>query len=288
MGCTLCPRECDIDRSERRGACGADNTVRVAHSMLHMWEEPPISGENGSGAVFFSGCPLRCVYCQNKKISSSYDGEAYSEKQLAELFLSFQERGAHNINLVTAAHVADAVHKALIIAKNGGLTLPVVYNTSGYERAETLKKLSGLVDIYLSDFRYMDAERAKRYSKAQNYPDAAKRAFDEMFSQTGEAAIENGLMKRGVIARVLLLPRGVADAKRIVRYLYDRYGDAVYLSLMSQYTPACLAEGYDEINRRVTKREYERLCDFAVKIGVKNAFIQEREAASESYIPEFK
>ena len=288
--CRLCPRDCRADRENgRRGFCGvAGNNIKCARAALHLWEEPCISGNTGSGAVFFSGCPLRCVYCQNRDIAGADRGLEITEARLAEIFLELAQQGAANINLVTPTHYTREILRAVLRAREQGLTLPMVYNCSGYEKVSTLKMLEGIVDIYLTDFKYMDTEAAKAYSRAPDYPEVAKAALAEMVRQTGAAVFdEEGMMKRGVIVRHLLLPNHLKNAKGVVKYVYETYGDRVYLSLMNQYTPLPGMEAYLELNRRVTKREYDRLLDYALSLGVENAFIQEGETAKESFIPAF-
>ena len=288
--CRLCPRDCRADRENgRRGFCGvAGNNIKCARAALHLWEEPCISGNTGSGAVFFSGCPLRCVYCQNRDIAGADRGLEITEARLAEIFLELAQQGAANINLVTPTHYTREILRAVIRAREQGLTLPMVYNCSGYEKVSTLKMLEGIVDIYLTDFKYMDTGAAKAYSRAPDYPEVAKAALAEMVRQTGATVFdEEGMMKRGVIVRHLLLPNHLKNAKGVVKYVYETYGDRVYLSLMNQYTPLPGMEAYPELNRRVTKREYDRLLDYALSLGVENAFIQEGETAKESFIPAF-
>ncbi len=264
--------------------------MRVARAALHMWEEPCISGEEGSGAVFFTGCSLRCVYCQNYSLSRGETGKEISVKRLAEIFLELADQGANNINLVTPTHFVPQIIEALEMAKEEGLKLPIVYNTSGYERVEVLKKLKGLVDIYLPDFKYWEKESAKRYSMAGDYPEAAKAALREMVDQAPAPVFdERGIMRRGVIVRHLLLPGHVTEAKKIVEYLYKTYGDQIYVSLMNQYTPLDTldADAFPELNRKVTKREYDRLVDYAIDLGVECGYIQEGETAMKSFIPPF-
>ena len=288
--CTLCPRECKANRIEGKvGFCGvAGEGIYLARAALHMWEEPCISGEDGSGTVFFSGCPLRCVYCQNHNIANAKAGKEVTKERLSEIFLELQEKGANNINLVTPTHYTPEIVWAVKKARKNGLNLPIVYNCSGYEKVETLKRLDGIVDIYLTDFKYMDKEAAKRYSNAPDYPAVAKAALEEMVRQTGEAVFtDEGIMQRGLIVRHLLLPGYMENAKAVVQYVYETYGNDVFLSLMNQYTPLPQVENYPEINRRVTEEEYEELVDFAIEIGVENGFIQEGETAEESFIPEF-
>lgn len=288
--CRLCPRECKANRIEgKAGFCGvAGEGVYLARAALHMWEEPCISGEDGSGTVFFSGCSLRCVYCQNHSIANAKAGKEVSRERLSEIFLELQEKGANNINLVTPTHYTPEIIWAVKKARGNGLTLPIVYNCSGYEKVNTLKLLDGIVDIYLTDFKYMDKEAAKRYSNAPDYPEVVKSALEEMVRQTGEAEFsESGMMQKGVIVRHLLLPGYMENAKAVVKYVYETYGDSVFLSLMNQYTPLPQVEKFPEINRRVTEEEYDELVDYAIEIGVENGFIQEGETAEESFIPEF-
>ena len=272
---------------------------------MHYYEEPCISGTAGSGAVFFCGCNLKCVFCQNAKISqggnssftdskTSINGKEVSIEKLAEIFLSLQSKDANNINLVTPSHYVLQIKEALTIAKKNGLIIPVVYNTSSYELPETLKLLEDLVDVYLPDLKYSDNALAVKYSNAPDYFNIAKNAIDEMYRQVGECEFdENGLIKKGVVVRHLLLPLGVNNAKNVVSYLNEKYGDNVYISLMNQYTPIDspqlkkAGEKYPELLRKVTKREYERLIDFVLSLNIKNAYIQEGNTASESFIPDF-
>nr|WP_297884778.1 radical SAM protein [uncultured Blautia sp.] len=289
--CTLCPRNCKVNRADgENGVCGAKGRkILAARAALHMWEEPCISGNRGSGAVFFSGCPLRCVYCQNYDIARTQVGMEISEERLGEIFLELKEKGAANINLVTPTHYTPQIIRAVKRARKEGMSLPVVYNCSGYEKVETLKMLEGIVDIYLTDFKYMEKQWAEKYSKAPDYPERAKEALAEMVRQTGRAVFDSeGMMKSGVIVRHLLLPGRVKNAKAVVKYVFETYGDQVYLSLMNQYTPLPqVKKDFPELNRKVTKKEYERLLSYALDLGVENAFIQEGETAKESFIPMF-
>lgn len=289
--CKLCPRHCMADREYgKKGFCGESAKVRVARAALHMWEEPCISGENGSGTVFFVGCTLRCVYCQNHEISSGNVGKEISVERLAEIFLELEAQGANNINLVTPTHFVPQIIQALKLAKMKGMTLPVVYNTSGYEELATLRMLDGYVDIYLPDFKYLNEKHAKKYSMAEDYPEKVKLAIEEMVRQVGEPVFdENRIMRKGVIVRHLLLPGCLEDGKKIVHYLYQTYGDRIYMSLMNQYTPleSLDREHYPELNKRVTEKAYDWLVDYALSIGVEQAFIQEGDTAEESFIPPF-
>jgi len=290
-GCRLCPRECNVDRKRgQKGVCGVTGTgVYGARAALHMWEEPCISGEEGSGTVFFSGCPLRCVYCQNYEIARAERGSEISIERLSEIFIELQEKNANNINLVTPTHYSLEIIEAVKIARKKGLRIPIVYNCSGYESVHTLKKLEGIVDIYLVDYKYEDAVLAKRYSNAENYPEIVKIALKEMVRQCGEAVFDDReMMQKGVIVRHLLLPGQLQNGKDVVKYVYETYGDQVYLSLMNQYTPLPHVEKWPELNRKVTEEEYEELVDYAIELGVENGFIQEGETAQESFIPAFE
>lgn len=287
--CTLCPRECHADRLHgKKGVCGEEAQLRAGRAALHMWEEPCLSGKKGSGAVFFSGCSLGCIFCQNMSIARKGSGKPLTPERLAEIFLALQEEGAANINLVTGEHFIPGILSALERAKFQGLTLPVVYNSSGYEKAETIRLLKGLVDIYLPDFKYWDGGLAKAFSHAPDYRERAMETIDEMVSQAGEAVFdEEGYMQKGVIVRHLVLPGHVKNAKSVIEYLHHTYGNRIFLSIMSQYTPMGTFPDYPELERKVTRREYERVLLFAMQIGVENGFIQEGEAAMESFIPSF-
>ena len=289
--CKLCPRECKADRSKgQRGRCQVSGEgILVARAALHLWEEPCISGEHGSGAVFFCGCPLRCVYCQNSQISGAERGKRISKERLAEIFLELAKKGAANVNLVTPTHYTPEIIWAVERARQCGLKIPIVYNCSGYEKVETLETLKDTVDIYLTDFKYIDSALAARYSQAPDYPEEAKKALDRMFQQVGTPVFDGeGMMQKGIIVRHLLLPGALKNAKAVVKYVYETYGDEVYLSLMNQYTPLEGANLPESLNRKVTKREYERLVDYALDLGVTNAFIQEGDTAKESFIPAFE
>ena len=280
----------------------------LARAALHFWEEPCISGERGSGAIFFSGCSLHCVFCQNEDISRGLAGKEIDDKRLVEIMHELKAKGANNLNLVTPGHYVPTVIKAVEQAKNEGLDIPVIYNTSGYETVDTIKALEGVVDVYLPDFKYMNPQIAEKYSHAGDYPPVVKLAIEEMVRQksrclfypersTLKDSMKNGtvtseaeegyLIGQGIIVRQLLLPGLLSDAKEIVRYLHERYGDSIYLSLMSQYTPLKHVEKYPELNRKVTDEEYEAYIDYAIEIGVEKGFIQEGDVAEESFIPHF-
>lgn len=287
--CLLCPRKCGINRSTgQTGVCGVSSEIKVARAALHYWEEPCISGKRGSGAVFFSGCSLHCVFCQNREISDGKEGKVISKERLSDIFIELADKGANNINLVTPGQYIPDIVWAVNDAKSRGMKLPIIYNTSGYENVTELKLLEGIVDVYLPDFKYMDSTLSARYSRAKDYPSVAKQALSEMVRQQPEVVIDDatGLIQKGVIVRQLLLPGHVNDAKAVLKYLYDTYRDHVYISMMSQFTPIALKD-YPEINRTVTKREYERLVNYALEIGITNAFIQEGDVAKDSFIPAF-
>ena len=287
--CLLCPRKCGINRSTgHTGVCGVSSEIKVARAALHYWEEPCISGKRGSGAVFFSGCSLHCVFCQNREISDGKEGKVISKERLSDIFMELADKGANNINLVTPGQYIPDIVWAVNDAKSRGMKLPIIYNTSGYENVTELKLLEGIVDVYLPDFKYMDSTLSAMYSRAKDYPSVAKQALSEMVRQQPDVVIDDatGLIQKGVIVRQLLLPGHVNDAKAVLKYLYDTYHDHVYISMMSQFTPIALKD-YPEINRTVTRREYERLVDYALKIGITNAFIQEGDVAKDSFIPAF-
>lgn len=287
--CLLCPRKCGINRSTgQTGVCGVSSEIKVARAALHYWEEPCISGKRGSGAVFFSGCSLHCVFCQNREISDGKEGKVISKERLSDIFIELAGKGANNINLVTPGQYIPDIVWAVNDAKSRGMKLPIIYNTSGYENVTELKLLECIVDVYLPDFKYMDSTLSAMYSRAKDYPSVAKQALSEMVRQQPEVVIDDatGLIQKGVIVRQLLLPGHVNDAKAVLKYLYDTYRDHVYISMMSQFTPIALKD-YPEINRTVTKREYERLVNYALEIGITNAFIQEGDVAKDSFIPAF-
>lgn len=320
--CKLCHRLCGVDRGRQTGFCGMPDQIFAARAALHYWEEPCISGICGSGTVFFSGCSLRCAYCQNHDIALGHSGIGIDIARLAEIFLELQEMGAANINLVTPTHYVPSIIAAISRAREGGLALPIVYNTGNFETLDTLKMLEGYVDVYLPDFKYWSDELAARYSGAPGYAGYAAENIAEMFRQVGVARFshtafagnhtehqspgccpasgkeppedetltesETCLMARGVVVRHLMLPGRLADSKNIIRYLYGTYGNSIYLSIMNQYTPiAGNLTAFPELNRKVSPSEYDALIDFAVELGVENAFIQEGETATESFIPNF-
>lgn len=288
MKCTLCPRKCGVDRGLFAGPCSGGAEMKIAKIMLHMWEEPCISGSGGTGAVFFSGCTLKCVMCQNKDISRSQVGKSMTEDELYNAFFALRDKGAQSISLITPTHYADKIIPAIARAKRDKLGLPFVYNTSGYESVETLKSLEGLIDVYLPDFKYIKSETAKKYSFAENYPEAAKAALDEMTRQKPYPEYnESGIMTSGVLIRHLLLPGHSEESKEVLYYLFKRYGYMVMLSVMSQYTPVSGLSEYPELQRRVSEEEYTSLVDFCAELGMENVYVQELSSASDEFIPNF-
>lgn len=285
--CMLCPRKCGINRYKGKGICGANSKIKLAYYSLHMWEEPPISGKNGSGTIFFSNCNMKCIYCQNKKISIDGYGKYISMKKLEEIMLELQKKGAHNINLVTPTHYVPQIAFVLQKIKDKSLKIPIVYNTSSYECVGTLMMMRNLVDIYLADLRYYDDDLAIKYSKCRDYFENATMAIDEMYRQVGEIKInDEGMLEKGVVVRVLILPGHVDDSKKIIEYLYKTYGNDIFISIMNQYTPVWKCK-YSNLNRKVTEDEYNEVVNYAIDLGVVNAFVQEGEAADDSFIPKF-
>lgn len=288
--CTLCPRRCHANRAAgQTGFCSQTAQLRAARAALHFWEEPCISGDCGSGTVFFSGCSLQCIFCQNHEIALGESGKVISVERLSQIFLGLQDKGAANINLVTAGHFIPQVCRALELSKADGLSIPIVYNTGSYEEVASLRLLEGLVDIWLPDLKYFSGDLSARYSSAPDYFQVATAAIAEMFRQTPAAVFDSktGLMQRGIIVRHLMLPGQAADSKKILRYLHTTYGDAIYISIMNQYTPLAGVSEIPELNRKVAPEEYRRVLDFADRIGIENGFMQEDGTAAESFIPPF-
>lgn len=286
--CMICPRKCGVNRNKgMEGFCHSSNVLKVARYSLHMWEEPVISSVNGSGTIFFSGCNLKCLFCQNYDIAVNNKGREITLQEFKDICLTLQRRGAHNINLVTPTHYIPLIKEGLILAKKEGLSIPIVYNSSGYENSEALKSLDGLVDIYMPDFKYFDDTLGMELSLCDDYSSICKDALREMYRQVGNIKLDDGLMKKGVIVRVLVLPSKTSDSKKIIKYLYDTYGDNIYISIMNQYTPCRHIDKYDFLNRKVSSSEYDDVVNYALDIGVKNAFIQEGDTQSESFIPDF-
>lgn len=284
--CHLCGRNCGINRHKTLGYCRETSEIYLSRAALHMWEEPPISGTKGSGTIFFSGCSLSCVFCQNVDISRGRSGKPVSTERLAEIMLELEAKGAHNINLVTPTHYIPSLTEAIPMARKMGLTIPIVYNTGSYDNVDALRTLDGLVDIYLPDLKYYNMKTAESYSRAGDYPTVARDAIAEMYRQVGTPIFDDdGIMRRGIIVRILLLPGRVAEAKLSLKYLIDTYGDNIYISLMNQYTP--MPGMAPPLNRKVTREEYHELLDYAEKLGLKNGFTQDFGTASESFIPPF-
>ena len=293
--CNICPRNCSVDRKAGQvGYCGQTDKIYVARAALHLWEEPCLSGKEGSGTVFFCGCSLRCIFCQNHKIALGKEkngdkiGKEISIERLKDIFLELQQIGANNINLVTGTHYVPQIVVALKLAKKEGLKIPVVYNTSGYEKVETLRLLEGLIDIYLPDMKYMSEKLSKEYSNASDYFEVSAKALEEMVRQVGEPEFEKtGCLKKGVIVRHMVLPGSTKDSRAILDYLWNTYGNRIYISIMSQYTPMEQTKTHPLLSRKVTKREYSKVVNYALNLGWENGFIQEGETATESFIPDF-
>ena len=287
MNCNLCKRNCNIDRDKDFGFCNANNNLKIAKYTLYYYEEPCISGKNGSGTIFFSNCNLRCVYCQNYEISLEEYGKEISLEEFADICLELQNKGANNINLVTPGHFALKIKEGIILAKKKGLIIPVVYNTNSYESVETIKELEGIIDIYLPDFKYYDDNLATKYSLAPGYCNNAKEVIDEMYKQVGKPKFKNGIMQKGMIVRHLMLPTLTYDSKKIIKYLYDTYKNNIYISIMNQYTPMKHFDD-DILNKTISKEEYNDIIDCAYDLGIRNCFVQEDETAKKSFIPNFK
>lgn len=297
MKCYICPRKCGIDRNIEYGFCGCNDKISVNIALPHFWEEPCISGTKGSGAIFFEGCQLQCIFCQNHIISGTkrktiskenFCGSIENSKNmLHDIFVELYNKGVHNINLVTPDMYIPFILPIIEKAKSAGIDIPFIMNCSGYETEEMILSLKDKIDIYLPDFKFMSPLLAQKYSKAKDYPDIAKKSIAKMVQQQPECIFdENGIMKKGVIVRHMLLPGNLHDSKKILSYLYGEYGDSIYISIMSQYTPI-KKHKFEELNRKVTQEEYDELVDFALSIGIKNSFIQEIEAANEEFIPDF-
>ncbi len=283
--CSACPRECGVNRTLTTGFCGVGDTFRVARASLHHWEEPCISGTKGSGTVFFSGCNLKCVYCQNFELSHNAFGKDISDERLLEIFDELIADGAHNINLVNPTHYSLRLAALL---KERKASVPVVYNTSGYEKADTLRALEGVVDIYLTDLKYCDNKISLKYSKAENYFQMASQAISEMKRQQPEDIFDSdGIMQKGVIIRNLILPGNISQSMKALDFIADKFGNQTIVSLMSQYTPCGKSEEYPTINRRISKREYNTVLNHLENLGFENAYVQELSSAKEEYIPPF-
>ncbi len=292
MKCYICPRKCGADRTTKKGFCGCLDIISIKKAFPHFWEEPCISGKNGSGAVFFEGCQLHCIFCQNHLISEnthSHDNKQdnFDDEKVIDIFFSLKEKGVHNINLVTPDMYIPSLIPIIKNAKAKGINLPFIMNCSGYETEQMINSLNGIIDIYLPDFKYMSPLLSKKYSNASDYSSVAKKAIDTMIKQQPKCIFDkNGLLKKGVIVRHMLLPGNLYDSKKILSYLYGEYGDSIFISIMSQYTPTKIHE-HKELNKKVSSDEYNELVDFALSIGIKNSYIQEKEAADETFIPDF-
>ena len=289
--CNICPRMCGIDRSVNVGMCGAEDNPFVARAALHHWEEPPISGTNGSGAVFFCGCNMRCVFCQNHEISVGHVGRQMDAEALCEVYFALQSDGAHNINLVTPTPHTKLLASSIKKAKEKGITIPFVWNTNAYELVDTLKMLEGLVDIYLPDLKYVSAERAREYSGTENYFDYAAPAILEMYRQVGTLQIQCGIAMRGLIIRHLILPNNVDESRRVLDWIADHLPMQTQISLMRQYTPMHRVrrepQKFKHLQRKITSREYDRAIDYALSLGLQNVFIQGAKSANDSFTPLF-
>lgn len=287
--CRLCSRNCGVDRTKGEpGFCRAGKDIKVARASLHKWEEPCISGERGSGTVFFSNCNLRCVFCQNHEISQGGAGREITVERLGEIFIELMEEGAHNINLVTPTHYVPQIIQAIRGARQRGLNIPVIYNTNCYENVETVKMLEGYVDVYLPDIKYFDDKYARKYSGVSGYFINASSVLKEMVSQLGEVKFSRkGLMLRGVMIRHLMIPGLLFDSKKVIEHIHANYGGSVYISLMNQYTPMYKAKNYSEINKPLNPGHYQGLIQYCLSLGISNAFVQEEGTASDDFVPPF-
>ena len=287
--CTICPWECKINRNDKKiGKCRGTNNAKIALVSLHFFEEPCITGKNGSGTVFFSNCNLKCKFCQNYEISQYGKGKEITIEELADIFIEQQKRGAENINLVTPTSYAYQIIEAIKIAKKNGLKLPIIYNTNAYENVETIKALEGYIDIYLPDFKYMDKKIAKQYSGVEDYPEVAKKAIVEMQKQVGNAQIDNtGIIRKGLIIRHLILPNNTENSKQVLKWINDNLPKETYVSIMAQYFPTYLAKKDKTLNRKISKREYKKVEDYLYSLNIENGYIQDLGDNEECYVPEF-
>ena len=287
MKCNLCPRNCNVDRDKGElGYCMAPTDMVIARYSRHMWEEPVLSGDRGSGTIFFSYCNMKCCFCQNYELSELHKGRVISVEEFAEITLDLQNSSVYNINLVTPTMFVPKIVDGIKLARDKGLVIPVVYNTSSYENVDTIKMLDGTVDIYLPDLKYYDDRLGEKYSNVQEYFKYASLAIDEMVKQVGSVVIEDGIMKKGVIVRHMVMPGNVMDSMQIIKYLYDKYHDDIIISIMSQYTPVRESK-YSELNRKVYDDEYNEVVNYAYDLGVRSAFIQEGSSQNSSFIPDF-
>ena len=288
MKCNLCPRNCNVDRDKGElGYCGTPSDMVIARYSRHMWEEPIISGDKGSGTIFFSYCNLRCSFCQNYELSELHKGRVVSVDDFSDIVMDLQNSGVHNINLVTPTMFVPKIIEGVKLARDKGFNIPIVYNTSSYENVDTIKLLDGYVDIYLPDLKYYDNKLGKKYSGVDNYFEYASKAIDEMVRQVGSVKLDDkGMMVKGVIVRHMVMPGCVKDSKKIIKYLYNKYHDDIIISIMNQYTPV-RKNKYSELNRRVYDYEYNEVVNYAYDIGVRKAFIQDGDSQEESFIPDF-
>ena len=285
--CQICPHKCKIDRTQNQiGRCKSKDTVKIAKASVHQYEEPCISGENGSGTVFFSNCNLACEFCQNYEISQKGIGKEISIERLAEIFLEQQEKGVNNINLVSPTSYAVQIIEAIKIAKNKGLHLPIIYNTNGYENLETIKMLNGYIDVYLPDLKYAEEDLARKYSKIENYFNIATSAIKEMYNQVGTNEYdENGIIKKGIIIRHLILPNHTENSKKVLKWIKENMPEDITVSVMAQYFPTYKAKNIDDINRTITKHEYQKIENYLYMLNIKNGYIQELGKNEEMYVP---
>lgn len=287
--CKICPHKCKVNRLEgKKGRCGCNDKIKIALASIHNYEEPCISKEHGSGTVFFSNCNLNCIYCQNYEISQLGKGKEITVEHLAEIFIKQQEKHVNNINLVTPTMYVPQIIEAIKIAKNNGLKIPIVYNSNGYENVETIKKLDGYIDVYLPDLKYYSDEIAKKYSNIDNYFSTAVSAIKEMKRQVGNPVFdENGIIKRGVIIRHLILPNHILNTKKILKYIKENFDEETYISVMAQYFPTYKAVNNDKINRKISKKEYKEVEEYLYLLNLKNGYIQELGEHEEEYVPNF-
>ncbi len=287
--CNICPRHCNVDRKVETGYCAVPEQPKVAKAFLHMWEEPCISGTRGSGTIFFVGCNLKCVYCQNFHISQENFGKLVTLERLKEIVKELVSKGAHNINLVNPSHYIESIYYAIReLKETGELTVPVVYNSNGYETVETLKTLEGVIDVYLPDLKYSTGEASLKYSKAKDYPEVSKKAVLEMYRQVGSPVLDDdGIIRKGLIIRHLILPGHTKESINVLDWINNNLPKSVYVSLMSQYTPFYAAEKYPEINRPITRKEYEKVVNHLYRLGLEEGYVQERQSSDIQYIPDF-
>lgn len=287
--CTLCPHNCKVNRLEgKKGRCKCDNTLKIALASLHMFEEPCISGTNGSGTVFFTNCNLNCIYCQNYEISQGGKGKEITVQNLSDIFVKQQEKGAHNINLVTPTMYVYQIIEAIKLARKNGLKIPIIYNSNGYENVETIKMLNGYIDVYLPDLKYYTNELSKKYSNVDNYFEVATNAIKEMYSQVGNAVFDdNGIIQKGVIIRHLVLPNHIQNTKNILKWINENLPKDIYVSVMAQYFPTYKAKNDSLINRKLNKKEYKEVLNYLYSLDLQNGYIQELGSHEEEYVPNF-